>query len=388
MVMQLQGQNLSILRKQMKDQKLTLATTALVGIHMINAIESIHELGFLHRDIKPANFVLSLQRDGYDGRKKCFIIDFGLSRQFVNEKGMIRPPRSRVGFRGTARYASLHSHRCEELSRRDDMWSLFYILVEFATGKLPWSREKEKEIIALQKEQWMDYSLIAELPSNFKLFFDHVRKLDYLDRPDYSFLRALLFDMFEHLGESHDVAYDWERSGCRIRNSISVMNSAVNSRIEHPDKEKPCLSDDSKATLTDNASKPNHNLFSPERSCKTNRNRKMKIFSKVSWLQDPLRDINVPNGGSITQSSRTLTASIELRQFRIEGLSGCGTDHESHTEPIGQDPGNPPNLVNSLSDNKLSHVRFLHFTSDSSNTNSAMDLTVVHDQEIPQSLPI
>jgi serine/threonine protein kinase len=387
MAMQLQGQNLSILRKQMKDQKLTLGTTALIGIHMINAIESMHELGFLHRDIKPANFVLSLQRDGYDGRKKCFIIDFGLSRQFINEKGMVRPPRSRVGFRGTARYASLHSHRCEELSRRDDIWSLFYILVEFATGKLPWSREKEKEVIALQKEQWMDYSLISELPPNFKLFFDHVRKLDYLDCPDYAFLRSLLFDMFERLGESHDVAYDWERPGCRVRNSISVMNSAVNSRIEHPDEEKPCHSNDSKATLTDSGLKLDHDLLSPRRSCKMNQNRKIETFSKISWLQDPLRDINVPNGGSITQSSRTLTASIELRQFRIEGLSGYGTDHEIQTEPTGQYPGNPPNLVNSQSDNRLSHVQFLHFANDSSDTNSAMVLTMVHDQETPRDIP-
>ena len=49
-----------------------------------------------------------------------------------------------MGFRGTIRYASLNAHYGRDLSRVDDLWSLLYILVEFATGTLPWNLAKDR----------------------------------------------------------------------------------------------------------------------------------------------------------------------------------------------------------------------------------------------------
>lgn len=59
--------------------------------------------------------------------------------------GEVRPSREQSGFRGTARYASLNSHQGKDLGRMDDLWSLFYVLVEFAVGTLPWRKLKDKE---------------------------------------------------------------------------------------------------------------------------------------------------------------------------------------------------------------------------------------------------
>ena len=52
---------------------------------------------------------------------------------------------SQSGFRGTARYASINAHLAKDLARRDDLWSLLYMLIEFATGILPWRRIKDKD---------------------------------------------------------------------------------------------------------------------------------------------------------------------------------------------------------------------------------------------------
>jgi tau tubulin kinase len=53
-------------------------------------------------------------------------------------------PRPVAGFRGTVRYASVNAHKNKEMGRHDDLWSLFYMLVEFMVGQLPWRKIKDK----------------------------------------------------------------------------------------------------------------------------------------------------------------------------------------------------------------------------------------------------
>lgn len=43
-------------------------------------------------------------------KNTVYILDFGLSRFYVDVEGKLRPPRLKAGFRGTMRYASLASH--------------------------------------------------------------------------------------------------------------------------------------------------------------------------------------------------------------------------------------------------------------------------------------
>jgi serine/threonine protein kinase len=360
-VMQLQGQSLSAIRKQLTGQKLTIPTTALIGIHMINAIESVHERGFLHRDVKPANFVLSLYKDGYDGRRKCFIIDFGLSRQFMTENGEIRQPRTKVGFRGTARYASLHSHRCEELSRRDDIWSIFYILVEFATGKLPWSKEKEKSVIAIQKERYMNFGLIENLPSHFRLFLEHIQSLNYIDHPDYSYLRTILFNMFEHSGEPFDIPYDWERLDSRVRSSVSTISLMTPSHKTNPHA-KICLSEDSNTTFFEDVLKTEESPIESRKLIAEPEDEGDIQKKNVSMPQPSqmIHEMDFSKNGLSSESSRTLTASIELKHFKIEELLSYGTDQgeeEPNYEEEEQDEGAKASYPVSNMHSKLSLLR-------------------------------
>lgn len=73
------------------------------------------------------------------------MLDFGLARQYTTGTGEVRCPRAAAGFRGTVRYASINAHRNREMGRHDDLWSLFYMLVEFVNGQLPWRKIKDKE---------------------------------------------------------------------------------------------------------------------------------------------------------------------------------------------------------------------------------------------------
>ncbi|XP_041256705.1 tau-tubulin kinase 2 isoform X2 [Onychostruthus taczanowskii] len=209
-VMQLQGRNLADLRRSQSRGTFTISTTLRLGKQILESIESIHSVGFLHRDIKPSNFAM--------GRfpstcRKCFMLDFGLARQFTNSCGDVRPPRAVAGFRGTVRYASINAHRNREMGRHDDLWSLFYMLVEFVVGQLPWRKIKDKEQVGSIKERYEHRLMLKHLPQEFNVFLDHISNLDYFTKPDYQLLMSVFDNSMKTFGVVESDPFDWEKSG-------------------------------------------------------------------------------------------------------------------------------------------------------------------------------
>ncbi|XP_037825842.1 tau-tubulin kinase homolog Asator isoform X7 [Lucilia sericata] len=207
-VMQLQGKNLAELRRAQPRGAFSLSTTLRLGLQILKAIESIHSVGFLHRDIKPSNF--SIGRLPYNCRR-VYMLDFGLARQYTTGTGEVRCPRVAAGFRGTVRYASINAHRNREMGRHDDLWSLFYMLVEFVNGQLPWRKIKDKEQVGLTKEKYDHRILLKHLPSDLKQFLEHIQSLTYADRPDYAMLIGLFERCMKRRGVKESDPYDWEK---------------------------------------------------------------------------------------------------------------------------------------------------------------------------------
>ena len=116
----------------------TLKDICLIAIQTLERIEYIHSKGYLHGDIKPENFVL-----GINDQRIIFVIDFGLSKKYRSDR-----TGNHIQFcitkkmNGTARYASTNSLRGVEISRRDDLESLAYMIIYFLMKKLPWQGVK------------------------------------------------------------------------------------------------------------------------------------------------------------------------------------------------------------------------------------------------------
>eukprot|EP01062_Namystynia_karyoxenos_P068775 TRINITY_DN6380_c0_g1_i2.p1 TRINITY_DN6380_c0_g1~~TRINITY_DN6380_c0_g1_i2.p1 ORF type:complete len:652 (+),score=189.82 TRINITY_DN6380_c0_g1_i2:69-1958(+) len=253
-VMQRLGPNLTELRRRAPRQTFELGTIVRLGLDMLAAIEQVHKCGFLHRDIKPTNYVVgacrcSGQLDADSGRVGCdnpaclctraFLIDFGLARRHVEDGGGLRPARKKPGFRGTARYASVHSHAQLELSPRDDLWPLFYSLVEFVHPRgLPWRTMTDKDLIweeklrELREEDGTLRTLSSPSPSQLFVYYasparprlpqlsdfmEHLAGLEFSSTPDYKLLRRLLAEVgSEHAGLSPDAPLppiEWQRPG-------------------------------------------------------------------------------------------------------------------------------------------------------------------------------
>lgn len=206
-VMELLGENLSVLRKKQPGKRFSVGTTMRLGMQMVRAIEGMHEHGYLHRDIKPSNFAMGRQPENRDW---CFLIDFGLARRYQLPHGEIRTARESAGFRGTARYASINSHLSKELARRDDMWSLLYMIIEFLKGSLPWSNIENKEDVGRRKIELDSLDLVAGLPVEMGNFMEHLRTLDYKDKPNYDYITDLFNQIMEKANVTEDEPYDWE----------------------------------------------------------------------------------------------------------------------------------------------------------------------------------
>ncbi|KAM9356165.1 LOW QUALITY PROTEIN: tau-tubulin kinase 2-like [Pholidichthys leucotaenia] len=208
-VMELQGRNLADLRRSMARGTFSISTTLRLGRQILEAIESIHSVGFLHRDIKPSNFAM--------GRfpstcRTCYMLDFGLARQFTNSCQEVRPPRPVAGFRGTVRYASVNAHKNKEMGRHDDLWSLFYMLVEFLVGQLPWRKIKDKEHVGKLKETYDHRLMLKHLPAEFGVFLEHISSLDYFTKPDYELLMSVFDNSMKTYNVVENDPYDWERT--------------------------------------------------------------------------------------------------------------------------------------------------------------------------------
>jgi tau tubulin kinase len=55
------------------------------------------------------------------------------------------------------------------MGRHDDLWSLYYMLIEFVTGQLPWRRIKDKEQVGQMKDKYDHGIFLKSLPSEFKV---------------------------------------------------------------------------------------------------------------------------------------------------------------------------------------------------------------------------
>lgn len=106
------------------------------------------------------------------------------------------------------------------MGRHDDLWSLFYMLVEFVTGQLPWRRIKDKEQVGQMKDKYDHTLLLKSLPAEFKQFLEQIQSLRYEDEPDYDLLQSFFRSAITRRGYKESDLFDWERE-----NSVDEDNT-------------------------------------------------------------------------------------------------------------------------------------------------------------------
>jgi serine/threonine protein kinase len=231
-----------------KKYKFSLKDSCMAGIQILDRLEYIHNKGIIHRDIKADNFLIGIKK-----KEIIYIIDFGLAKQYLNNKtGKHVKYCVNKKWSGTSRFASANTLKGIEPSRRDDMESFCYLLLYLMKGSLPWDQINEpseiNEILIIYKmKEYMPADIMfKDLPWQMSEFYKYCKNLNFEQKPNYNYLRKLLINILEYIGEKNDLYFSWiinisppiNKSKTGIINRIRKINFNYNSCNNSPKNEK------------------------------------------------------------------------------------------------------------------------------------------------------
>ena len=61
----------------------SLSTVLRIVLKLMDALENLHEIGYIHRDIKPENVCVDLEANDGD----FYLVDLGLATPYLDEEG-------------------------------------------------------------------------------------------------------------------------------------------------------------------------------------------------------------------------------------------------------------------------------------------------------------
>jgi eukaryotic-like serine/threonine-protein kinase len=124
-----------LLRQILADGRISQERAIRIAIHILDALEYIHENGVVHRDLKPENIMV-------DAKDNVKLIDFGIAGDSAAKRLTYANFTATLG---TADYISPEQVKGKRGDGRSDIYSMGVILYEMLTGKLPFSGSSPME---------------------------------------------------------------------------------------------------------------------------------------------------------------------------------------------------------------------------------------------------
>ena len=218
-----------------------LKTVLMIADATLELIEFLHSANFVHRNINLSSLIMGM----YQNSHVVHLTNFGHCQLFCDPKTSCHSNYKEVkepNINGV--YLSINGHAGIELSRRDDLESLGYVLIHMLGGGLPWigvdGTDKAFNIqkIGERKRKFPVELYCKEMPEEFSIYMNYVRNLAFEEKPDYFYLRKLFNRLFKSCEFEKDFVYDWvkpDENGYRsLYNQSGVRNSMLDSQTLVP----------------------------------------------------------------------------------------------------------------------------------------------------------
>jgi vaccinia related kinase len=208
LVLERHGQDLE--RLFAESGRFPVKTVCYLGIQILDILEYIHNHGYVHADIKAPNLLLGNSKD----KENCVhLINFGLARRYLYGHGVhnMYVHDEHKAHTGTLRYLSRDAH-VGTFSRRGDLESLGYNMLQWLCGTLPWQDKQVSQYNYYQKKNFMfNMKLLirrcfptSEPPGMLIQYLEYVANLDFETEPNYAYCRNLLKQAIEDSGSVDD----------------------------------------------------------------------------------------------------------------------------------------------------------------------------------------
>lgn len=196
---------------------INLKSVLILALELVDILENVHSKNIIHLDLKPENIMVGSNDSTF--LKQIFLIDYGLSKLYIDEitqKHITMENKSL--FEGTLSYSSLNCHMGLSLSRRDDLESLGYILIEMLKGSLPWQHihevniEERFNIVKKMKEEMKIEKLCKGIPKGFCDYFKYVKNMKFEEKPDYNYLKEIfhvIMREYRYIDIDRTKIYEW-----------------------------------------------------------------------------------------------------------------------------------------------------------------------------------
>ncbi|RVE44967.1 hypothetical protein evm_010392 [Chilo suppressalis] len=152
---------------------------------------------------------------------QIYLLDYGLASKFLDSNGKHKEfgMDARKAHDGTLEYSSRDSHIGAH-SRRSDLETLGYNLLDWLTGTLPWKTTEvlaEPDLVhALKKNFMSDIKLLLKTcfktefyPQFMEKYLQYVTSLDFTEKPDYDYCRSLFKSELLKNGYDKDICLNF-----------------------------------------------------------------------------------------------------------------------------------------------------------------------------------
>jgi serine/threonine protein kinase len=174
-----------------------------IGIKLLTLLEQLHSIGYIHKDLKTANILVG-EFNCLNSLSELKLIDFGLASQYVKIDEMRKPlhegehiacgPCSQAG---NLAFCSFRTFKGVQLSRRDDIVSLGYLMLYLSSGRHPFIYDKDgnqsKQILKEQKLRMKPKEICSLMKcEHLTAFLEEAYAIKFKEEPNYNKLRFLL----------------------------------------------------------------------------------------------------------------------------------------------------------------------------------------------------